>query len=84
MTVNMAMMVVLVFVLADSENQVWYKKVIKALLNILEKQLTICTEATLNLSAPDVATTILNFTESTKHLTIERNTTRIFSHNLTT
>lgn len=33
----MALMVILVFVIADSENQVWYKKVIKALSVILEE-----------------------------------------------
>lgn len=46
--VNMAIMVMLVFVMADSENQVWYKKVIKVLSNVLylKKQLTTCTEVT--------------------------------------
>lgn len=33
--VNMAIMVLLVFVMADSENQVWYKKDIKVLSNVL-------------------------------------------------
>lgn len=46
--VNMAIMVLLVFVMADSENQVWYKKDIKVLSNVLhlKKQLTTCTEVT--------------------------------------
>lgn len=33
----MALMVILVFVTADSENQVWYNKVIKALSVIIEE-----------------------------------------------
>lgn len=34
----MALMVILVFVITDSGNQVWYEKVIKALSVILDKR----------------------------------------------
>lgn len=59
MSYNMASMIISVFVTANSENQVWYKEVIKALSDILSQTLS---------AVGDITThhLIHNFTENTK------------------